>query len=136
MLRVQLRDFTDWLIYEKHYTSEDIGEGKPINRKADLEDIFNILARKVGAEASTAHNRITQCSFGDVIRNNGIACYRAERGGNITVFDTVVGTAAKRTCCDSHLELEQVRKMTEAERVAELSRVERMRLVQSLENEI
>ena len=41
-LKIRLKDFKDWVIYEKIYTVEDIGL-KEIHKKADLSDIFHAL---------------------------------------------------------------------------------------------
>lgn len=38
-LVINLSDYTDWIVYEKNYTEEDIG--KEIHRKLELIDIYS-----------------------------------------------------------------------------------------------
>ena len=38
-LTIQLKDFTEWVIYSREYTEDDIG--KEIHRKMDLSDVMN-----------------------------------------------------------------------------------------------
>ncbi len=44
-----MKDFNDWVIYEKEYTDKDIGKGE-IHRKVDIFDIYNILTLKIGKD--------------------------------------------------------------------------------------
>ena len=57
-LKIKLKDFVHWAIYEKEYSEDDIG--RVINRKMDVIDVYSALAQsKVECDEDTIKEKET-----------------------------------------------------------------------------
>lgn len=57
-LRITLKDFVDWVVYEREYTEDDIGG--EINRKMDVIDVYSAFAQsKVECDAENIKEKET-----------------------------------------------------------------------------
>lgn len=90
-LQITLQDFTEWVLYSKEYTEEDIGG--EIHKKVFLTDLFYSLAFSQNRKVKNCDEKdeeekrcIIEYNFGEIIKEDDIKCYSISRGGKITIF--------------------------------------------------
>ena len=120
-LIIVLKDFVEWVVYEKEYTNDDVG--REIHRKVDLGDVYASFSRIEDGEdkgrtkeSLNGVSRLKHYRFGQVVQCNGVPCYKVERGGRVTSYLTMVDKKInKEVVYESQLVLNKIRHFTEAE---------------------
>lgn len=87
-LNIILKDKIESVSYERVYTLEDVG--KEIHRNVDLMDIYSAFGQSKevyeGEKIEGRESEVAEVSFGVIIKNYGLPCYKVENGGKMTVY--------------------------------------------------
>ena len=110
LLAIKLQDLNDGAIYERTYSEDDYSN--QINRKVDLEDIFNAFFQG-GDDAKLQQNHLQEYTYGsDICHKESGTSFIVKSGGLVVVnLDVMVGTQMRRLA--SELQLNKVGDISE-----------------------